>query len=128
MDDEIIVGLPGRTIYQAKAELYFPFAALAVESHFMPAFSQADWLLGLGAVKPTARMRARIVTNLSWRVSFDSVEGRGEGGFEYQAMRHRRRNGGQKELLQHRPLSNRRLSGLVRSPAFGSIGDHPLNI
>ena len=66
--------------------------------------------------------------NLSWRVSFDSVEGRGEGGFEYQAMRHRRRNGGQKELLQHRPLSNRRLSGLVRSPAFGSIGDHPLNI
>ena len=48
MDDEIIVGLPGRTIYQAKAELYFTFGALAVESHFMPAFSQADWLLGVG--------------------------------------------------------------------------------
>ena len=62
MDDEIIVGLPGRTIYQAKAELHFTFGALAVESHFMPAFSQADWLLGVGAVKPTARMRARIVT------------------------------------------------------------------
>ena len=98
MDDEIIVGLPGRTIYQAKAELYFTFGALAVESHFMPAFSQADWLLGLGAVKPTARMRASSSQNLSWRVSFDSVEGRGsalaEGGFEYQAMRHRRGNGG----------------------------------
>jgi hypothetical protein len=62
MDDEIIVGLPGRTIYQAKAELYFTFGALAVESHFMPAFSQADWLLGVGAVKPTARTTARIVT------------------------------------------------------------------
>ena len=33
MDDEIIVGLPGRTIYQAKAELYFTFGALAVEVH-----------------------------------------------------------------------------------------------
>ena len=62
MDDEIIVGLPGRTIYQAKAELYFTFGALAVESHFMPAFSQADWFLGGGVVKPTARMRVRIVT------------------------------------------------------------------
>jgi hypothetical protein len=66
MDDEIIVRLPGRAIcyvsYQAKAELHFTFGALAVESHFMPAFSQADWLLGVGAVKPTARTRARIVT------------------------------------------------------------------
>jgi hypothetical protein len=48
--------------YQAKAELHFTFGALAVESHFMPAFSQADWFLGGGVVKPTARTRVRIVT------------------------------------------------------------------
>ena len=54
------MAVPNR--YQAKAELHFTFGALAVESHFMPAFSQANWLLGVGAVKPTARMRARIVT------------------------------------------------------------------
>ena len=54
------MAVPNR--YQAKAELHFTFGALAVESHFMPAFSQADWFLGGGVVKPTARMRVRIVT------------------------------------------------------------------
>jgi hypothetical protein len=53
-----------RTQDQAKPELHFKFGALAAESHFIPALSQADSFLGVGAVYPNRSNRVRIVKRL----------------------------------------------------------------